>query len=426
MIKRSTVLRFAEEALGFVLSALLAFAMALVIERLLVRNGECCAWAVSGLALMPAYIAGRFFAGKRKRIFALFRVLSVIISAALAALITLPQTPVELVSAIAMLIPAAILCFAGGRAVPVYPQSLLAASIAVYLLDIVLVYLSHSGSAAVSVCAVADFALCLLCANFKSVFDGSHGAGSRTPAGIRGKNLLLLSGFAIAAFAVAATGIIQKLLAFIITGVWSILSAIWRFIKDLFPNREVVMDIPDTQGEPLEMADVEPGAWKYLVYAFLLALTLICAVLIGMFIYRLIKSRVKRERKRRPRTRRFFADMEDEDEVESTLDLGGFFAKGREGLRGILENLHRKPGFADMKDDSERVRFAFREFKRARGIETETPLELARGESAVLQKLSADYSALRYGGISPAAEGGENARRSITEIKKIRKKTDED
>ncbi len=426
MIKRSTVLRLAEEALGFVLSALMAFAMALVIERLFAKDSGCCTWAVSGLALMPAYIAGRLCSGKNKLRFALFRVLSVIFSVGLAALITLPQALGGLIPAIAMIVPSALLCYAGGRAVPVYPQALLAASIVVYLLDIVLVYFSHKGSTIVSICAVADFALCLLCANFKSVFDGSHGAGSRTPAGIRGKNFLLLSGFVIAAFAVAATGIIQKLLTFIITGVWSILSAIWNFIKSLFPERDVVMDmsVPQEAAEPI--ADVEPGAWKYLVYAFLLSLTIFCVVLIAIYIYRLIKSREKRERKRRPRVRRLFADLDDADEVESTLDLGDLLAKGRQGLRDMLERLRRKPGFADMKTDSERVRFAFREFKRACGTETKTPLELALGESGTLQQLSADYSALRYGGIVPAEAGGENARRSMTEIKKLRKKTDED
>ena len=422
MIKRSTALRLAEEALGFILGALLAFALALVTERLFVRGRECYAWAFSGFALMPAYIAGRFFAGKRTAVPAIVRVLSVIVSAGMAALVTLPQTPAELISAAVMLIPAAVLCFVGDRAVPVYPQAFLAASIAVYLLDIVLVSLSGGSCGIVSCLAAANFVLCLVCANFKSVFDGSRGSGNRTPAGMRGKNLLLVSGFAAFAFALAATGIIQKLLILAVTLVWRVLSAVWRFIKGLFPRRDYVPVPEPTPGEPLDMDGVlDPGAWKYLLYAFLIAVTLICTVLIGKYIYRLIKSHVKRERKRKPRVRRFFSDTEEEDEVESTLDIAGFFKKRRDRLRGILSDLRRKPGFADMKNDSERVRFAFREFKRAKGVETETPLELAKGESAVLQKLSADYSALRYGGISPSGGSGENARRSMTEIKKIRK-----
>lgn len=423
MIKRSSFLRISVEALALALAALMAFSMALIIERALVRNSAPGEWAASGLALMPAYAAGRLLAKKRTRLKALLHILAVLFSAALRALIFPPQDLAELLPAGAMLIPAAVLCFAGSRAVPAYPPALLASSVALYLLDLVLMELICGGSAVVSICAAANFVLCLLSANLKSVLDGSQSTSGRAPSGMRRKNLLLLAGFTASAFLLASTGVIQKALAFIIVGVWRVLSAVWRFIKGLFPEGEYVYDIPESEGiEPELAADVELGAWKYLVYAFFLLLTLACAVLIGMYIYRLVKSRDRGGRKRKARKRRsFLAGLDDDDEVESTLDVASLFDKRREDLRSALARLRRRASFNDMPDDPARVRFAFRELKRAGGTETETPLELARGKAPAVQRLSADYSAMRYGDIAPSPESGENARLAMAEIKKIRK-----
>lgn len=424
MNSRSSFFRMAVEVLNLALAALMAFSMALIIERALVRDAAPGAWAVSGFALMPAYAAGRLLAKRRMRLKALLHILSVLLSAALCALVFPPQDMAGLLSACAMLIPAAVLCFAGSRAVPAYPPTLLAASVALYLLDLVLVELICGGSAAVSVCAAASFVLCLLSANLKSVLDGSQSASGRAPSGMRRKNLLLLAGFTVSAFLLASTGAIQKALVLVIVGIWRALSAVWRFIKGLFPEGEYIYDIPESEAiEPEQLADVDIGAWKYLVYAFFLLLTLACAVLIGMYIYRLFKSRGRGGKKRRTKKRRSFLEgLDDDDEVESTLDVASIFEKRREDLRSALARLRRRAGFNDMPDDPARVRFAFRELKRVDGTETMTPLELAQGKAPTVQRLSADYSAMRYGDISPTPESGENARLAMTEIKKIRKK----
>lgn len=427
MMKRSTAFRFFSESVSLAVAALFGFAMACAVERLLVRQGACLAYAAGFAPLLLAYAAGRLSSGKSGTAFVAMRAASVVAAALLWAIATDSLSRYMAVPTLAMLIPAAVLCYVGVHASDSFPQGAAVASIGVFMLDLVLLYF-EGGSTLFSVCAAANFVLCLVAANLKSVSDGIHGGKNRVPAGIRRNNLIMLLVFSAGAFAIAATGLVQRLFSIVVTVAYKIVAAVVAFIRHLLRNRDVPMDMPEPESEALTgMPDVEVGAWRYLVYAFFVALLLFCLVMLTIYIVRLIRSREGRQRRKRDGNRRsFFADNEEDDEIESTLKLDELFADGRRRVTEFFARLRRKSRFSDMQTDAERVRFAFLRLKQSMAgnmkVESATPLELGRaaGGSAI-GELTADYSAMRYGDIMPDTGSGENARKAMDEIKKIRK-----
>lgn len=422
MIKRSFLLRIVCEALGLVLSGFAAFAMALLIERLFAGDVPVGSFAVCGLVLLLSYLAGRFMSGRNGPLFRLLRVLCVLAAATLAAAVAYSRVSCGVVPLAALVVLSVIMCYAGSHAVPVYPQVVSASSVLIYLVVIVLMNFTVGGSSVVSACAAADFVLFMLSANLKGVFEASVGGSSRVPPGIMGKNAVFLAIFAVLAFALAATGIIQWLIANSAKTAWRGATALWGFIKGLFPERELIMDLPTGDGPTQEtISSGGTGPWIYLVYFVLIVIAGTCLFFAIRRLIRFLASYERRPRRQRRRRRRLFADNEEEDIIESTLDLGEWFARGRQSLLDRLSRLRRRPGFNDMPTDAERVRFAFRELKRACATETKTPLELGRDRGTVLQTLVWDYSAMRYGDIQPTQDSAKNARHSLSEIKKIRK-----
>lgn len=444
MVKRSTVSRILAELLGFCLAALFGFAMSAAIDLLFTRPLTGFAVALSRWPLILCYLAGRFCAIKypekendslEKEIIC---IAAVVVSLILTAFTTLHLSDRGWFGGLLFsAVPAVLLLIVGLNCVPVFPQGYALASVVVYLFDIIglsVVLRYEQLTPIVSICTILDFLLVLISANVKSTADGVHKPGTIAPAGISSKSFMMLVvltavSFAIA-LAIALRGWIAEILVTIAQLILRFILWFAAFIASLFPQRG--RKDPELHGEREDFGDITASiADRVLVYVFFAVFALVMIVLITRFVRKLLKNRKPGKRKKR----RLFqhASALEDDEVESTIDLYGFFDKMKEELADSLKKLKRKPTFSDMKTDAEKVRFAFREFKRQRKesekaensykIETSTPLDLAETEdNEALRRLAEDYSALKYGDIDPGTTGGQNAGDSMQELKNRKKK----
>lgn len=438
MIKRSTAARVFAETLGFCLAALFGFSMAIAIDMIFTRPLTGFNIALSRWPLMICYFAGRFCSKKRpgRKIIC---IAAVVVSMILTMLMAIPWSIRSCFGLLFCVVPAILLLRVGLICVPLFPQGYALGSVVVYLVNLVgltgVLGYKDLGTV-ISVCAILDFLFTLISANRKSTLDGVHSPGTKTPAGISSKSFLLLMIFtAISfgiAFIIALRGWLADFFESIGYGIYRGIIAFAKFVSNLFPEPSGVPEEISSANTDSVFTDVEVGAWKYLVIAFCALFSLLIVVLMTRFIMKMFKNRTPRQRKKRKF--KFFqtnvVEEQEGDEVENTIDLEGFFDKMKDDLAESLKKLKRKPTFSDMKTDAERVRFAFREFKRYRllcegekgHIESRTPLDLAKKEdNDTLLTLVDYYNALKYGEIEPGAPGGKNAGESMQELKRRKK-----
>lgn len=438
MIKRSTATRVFAETLGFCLAALFGFAMAITIDMVFTRPLTGFNIALSRAPLMLCYFAGRFCSKKRpgRKVIC---IAAIVVSLILTAVLAFPWSIRSWFGLLFCVVPALLLTRVGLSCVPVFPQGYALGSVVVYLVNLVglTAVLGYKDlSAGISVCAILDFLFTLISANRKSTLDGVHSPGTKAPSGISSKSFMLLMIFTAISFAIAfiiaLRGWIADLFDAIGHAIYKAIIGFANFIAGLFPEPSGVPEEITSANTDSVFTDVEVGAWKYLVIAFCALFSLLIVVLMTRFIMKMLKNRTPRQRKKRKF--KFFqsniAEEQEGDEVENTIDLDGFFDKMKDNLADSFKKLKRKPGFSDMKTDAERVRFAFREFKRQRKqaegekskVEASTPLDLAKTEdNNTLRRLAEYYSALKYGGIEPGSPGGKNAGESMQELKRRKK-----
>jgi hypothetical protein len=418
MNKKLSALRVFTELIRFFLAALLSFGAMLIAALAFLGAEKAMPAAAISLCAMACYVGGKLTKKRRPRVKKAASVLLVCASVGGAAALLRARYSSEYVFLAIMLIPTIALLYLGGR--ETFPRSVSIAAVVVLLADIIIFTLAESGDiVVVSVCAVTAFLLCLLEASLSGLADGAR--SNAPPAGMLGKNLLLLGAFLAVSVGIALTGILQKLISALFRGAVAGVSAIGTFISSLFPDVTMTASEVEVTAAVSELPEeVEPGKWRYLVYAFFLVLTVACVAALVAVIIRVIKSRGKREKRRR----RDLAHNGLDDEVEDIFDLSELLHRGREGLGSALGKFRRRERFSDMKTDESRVRFAFRELKRARvrdgeavSVNARTPIELADGVGEATAQLAEDYSAMRYGGIVPDGAAGENARAAISEIR---------
>lgn len=285
-------------------------------------------------------------------------------------------------------------------------------------------------------CALMAFTLSLYSFNAASLYTGVHNAKGgevmSIPAGIRGKNLLLLTGFLVVAMLIGNLGALHRFL----DGTWRwIVSGITIFINFLANLQGGGSDtpsgstpVPTEAANNFDIVQIEnTGTGTFVtVYAVLLGLG---CVLFFLLAYGFAKEgrqggglrRLGEALRRLLKTRQV---LEYEDDVEKLTDFKGILRERRKRAKKLWQKLTVRPQrFEDMPNDRMRVRFAYKALLKSGRVAgwtpSATPNEVGAALSTdALKTLTGRYNAARYDleeELPP--EAAEEARRALKSMR---------
>ena len=329
------------------------------------------------------------------------------------------------------LIPGAGLYLVGLKGDEPFPPRFAVAGMLIYLLEV----LRHgSAPEAAPLCWCGLFALLLTLYSFNtaSVTAGVHNVkGGETmslPAGIRGKNLALLTGFLLICIFVANIGFLRAGAAAVWQFIWGGVTAFFKWITNLGTTSTSgpapTEYVPDVQTmHPIELEEEGSGVF-ITIYGIFWGIVCVLFFLLAYGLARESKNggalrRLTDALRRLMRTRQV---LEYEDDVEQA-DLKTIVKKQREAVRRFWKKVTvRRRRFSDMQDDESRVRYAYRALIRSKYGEDwspgTTPSELGRmQERDTLRQLTDTYNQVRYDPDKPIPpDFGEQAARAVREM----------
>ena len=396
--------------INFLQAASLAFGVLVAVERIFRAD-----WAFYSHALCCWPLLLCFVGGVLGRSFERFRYILLPVFALISAALLFVFAPARDGLSIVFLLPAlalgVLLYFVGLRGDEPFSGKLAVASLIVYLFVCIRF---RALPEIVPLCrlALVSFLLTLYSFNSSGLYEGVHNVkGGETmaiPSGIRGKNLLLLTGFLIICLILGSFGFLRNAVSGVFQVLWGGVAAFVRWLGD----REMSSSTPPpmTPTPPPEktfdMSVVgEAGSGIFVtVYGVLLC---VGCVLFFLFAY-LASQEAKRGgglRRLSDALKRLFKTkkiLEYDDDVEKLTDLKTLLKQRREKLRKAVKKLTAKQKhYADMPDDRSRVRYLYRALLRSRYGEgwtpATTPKELgAEQKNDRLRRLTAQYSQVRY------------------------------
>ena len=365
---------------------------------------------------------------------------AVIVSAALMYFLTFPARDVGhcLYMALGALL-GIYLYVIGLRGDEAYPPKMAIITVAVLIIEC-LWFSRADREVALDITALAGltlgtFLLSMFSFNAASLASGLHNTGSgqkmKLPAGIRGKNMIMLTLFLIVGLAISFFKPLQSVFSFIVRIILSVV----QWISNLSEEDTSGMSAGPTP-TPTEYEEMAPAPdipvvkpLQIAMYILMAAIIIITAIIIIAVIVggnqKSKGARGERRRKRRSRRRAETEESEFDDSVERLLDLRGFVRTRRNKLSERLKKLVRRPQkIEDMPDDRTKVRFAYYSLLRSNAgrslSRSLTPLEVSsRQRAGELAGLASAYSAVRYDeGSEPGGDETENAVRAMTVMRR--------
>ncbi len=409
--------KWAMRLVNLLLTAFFAFAILAFLEQFS-RTGWT--WYSRSLRAWPLLLA--FPIGLVSRALGRWKLpllaLSVLLCGLVMALLWPAWSFLEVFYLVCALVLAAAAYFLGLRGEEPFPARLAVASLLVYLGACVYFFLGDyelRDFQPLCWCGLGSFCLSLYSFNTASLHTGVHnmkgGESMAIPAGIRGRNLLLLTGFLLLAVLVGSIGAVRQGLA----GLWHWIvmgiAGFIRFLANVSGGDTPRMSSATPEPSPLETEEtglanlVEDGDPTFIiVYGILLAL--------GGVVFLLLALGFIREGRKGGIGHRF-SDwvkglfqtkevLEYKDDVERTADLRDILAQRRERARRWVRKLREKPErYEDMPDDRMRLRFVYWSLLRSGRVSgwtsAATPKEVGAGmKTPAFQKLGDAYSAARY------------------------------
>ncbi len=330
------------------------------------------------------------------------------------------------------LAPGAGLYLVGLRGDEPFPPRFAVAGLLVYFLE-VLRHGSEPEAAALCWCGLAALLLSLYSFNAASVTAGVHNVkGGETmslPAGIRVKNLALLTGFLLICIFVANIGFLRNGASAVWQFLWGGISAALKWIAGLGTTST---SAPPPSVEPTEpeqtvnIGEMVPDGSGTFVTIYGIFWGVVC-VIFFLLAYGLAREgkngsalrRLSDALRKLMRTRQV---LEYEDDVEQA-DLKTIVKKQRDAVRRFWKRVTvRRRRFSDMQDDRSRVRYAYRALIRSRYGEDwtpgTTPAELGKMQKKdTLRDLTETYNRVRYDPDKPLPpDCGEQAARAVKEM----------
>ena len=262
-------------------------------------------------------------------------------------------------------------------------------------------------------CGLVSFCLSLYSFNAASLHTGVHNVkGGETmaiPSGIRGRNLVILTIFLIAAILVGSLGVLHRFLSGTSRWILSVIAAFIKFMAGMggsgVMQPSAATPTPEETPAPAEISMEDAGDPAFVIFYIIL-------LGVGAVVFLLLALGFIREGRKGGFGHRF-SDwvkglfrtkeiLEYEDDVERTGDLRTALAEGGRRARRWLQKLREKPErFEDMPDDRMRLRFAYKALLKSGRlsgwIPSATPKEVGgKLQTEALKELTDAYCAARY------------------------------
>ena len=416
--------------LNLVLGAMLAFGVLFLMERLMRQNWV---WYSRVLACWPILLcwAVGLVARRLESLRIPLLAAGLVLAAVVMALFLRRFGFWDIAFRVVALAPGAGLYLVGLKGDEPFPPRFAVGGMLVYLLEV----LRHGGDpqgTALCWCGLIALILTLYSFNTASVTAGVHNVkGGETmslPAGIRGKNLALLTGFLLICIFVANIGFLRTAAAAVWQFIWGGISAFFKWITNLGTTSTSgpapTEYVPEVQTmHPIEIEQEGSGIFVT-IYGVFWGIVCVLFFLLAYGVAREGKNggvlrRLSDALRKLMRTRQI---LEYEDDVEQA-DLKTIVKKQRDAARKFWKRITvRRRKFSDMPDDESRVRYAYRALIRSKYGEdwspNLTPSELGKQQSReTLRQLTETYNRVRYDTDKPIPpDFGEQAARAVREM----------
>ena len=417
--------------LNLLLGAVLAFGLLFFLERLLRQPWEWYSRVVYCWPILLCWVVG-LVARRLEALRIPLLAAALVLGAAVMGLLIRDWSFWDVAYRVLALVPGAALFLVGLKGDEPFPPRFAVAGLLVYLLEI----LAHGSEAAARpLCWCGLFALLLSLYSFNaaSVTAGVHNVkGGETmslPAGIRWKNLILLTGFLLICIFVANIGFLRAGAAAVWQFVWGGVTSVLKWIANIGTSGSTSGPPPTEYVRPVETIhpiEIEEEGSGIFVTIYGVFWGIVCVIFFllaygfarenkggGMF------RRLSDALRKLMRTRQV---LEYEDDVEQA-DLKTIVKKQRDAARKLWKKITvRRRRFSDMPDDESRVRYAYRALIRSRYGEDwspdMTPTELGGYQQKdSLRQLTEQYNQVRYDPDKPIPpEYGEQAARAVREM----------
>ena len=426
--------------INLLLTAALSFAVLVLMEQLPALGWEWYSHSVYGMPVLLCFVAG-LFARSLNKLKTPLLILSCLVSAVIIYFI-FPQHSAPDITYIAFTIVLGIGIFCLGlRGDEPFPPKIAVMSIILYLFICAYFHLNTGAGEKllpVTYCALGSFLLSFYSFNASSMKSGLHnvkgGNAMAVPAGLRGRNILIVSLFLLIAVPLASIDFLQQGLGsavgFVLGGIWKIIAALAGAGGDSVSTptpSPTPSEEPEPSGLPVDTGGSIAG--EIFVSVFL-GVMLIAAIIFIAFL--LIYSQKEGGPKNFGGLKRFLKNLFKskkivgyEDSVEHTLDLKGFLKKRQESVSRFFEKLTSKPQrFEDMPDNRMKVRFAYKSLLNSSRVNKRaiyyTPNELASQlEVPEITALSGVYNLSRYNEASEVSdEAAQTAKDAIVVLRR--------
>lgn len=424
--------------INLLMSAALAFSILVLMEQL---PGMGWAWysrSVCGLPVLICFVAG-LIAREVKTLRYVLLPISALGAAAIVWLLFPAHGTVDIIFIVLCVFLGAGIFFIGLRGDLPFPPKVALAAIVLFIFDCAYFYLNTGlvkEIMPVTYCTLATFLLSLYSFNTNSLHNGLHNVKGGTvmavPAGLRSRNILMLSVFVIIAVPLASMGFLHRGLS---AGFGFLFRVIWAIMKALSPGGGDSGMQPQAPQESAELPETDvaldpgtPDGW----FVPLFIIIVLILGLIGAIIVFVPKPDGRGGRgglselmKKLFKVRQVEAY---EDSVERLLDLKGLLKKSRDSVKNFIDKLTAVPEkYEDMPDNRMKVRFAYKYLLKSSRVNQRavyyTPRELSDqlGISEVRQ-LAEAYNTARYKeGSEITAEHEATAKAAMTAIRSKRR-----
>ena len=433
--------------INFLLSALLVFAALVLLERI---PSQAWPWYSRSLCCAPLLLCwpAGLFCAKRSKVLRLIFAIVFSLGTVVASWFLFPSHGgLDVVYQVLSLVAALGLFLLGLRGNEPFPPRVAVISILLYLFICAYFYLNDSidsGTAEalqpLTFCALANFLMSMYSFNAYSLRGGLHnvkGAGGgrfAVPAGIRSRNLLMLTIFLIVAVPIASLSFLHRGLS---AAAGFILGSIWKLISFLAGGNDSSTEMPTTapvqeEREPEEhvLPDVPVNNAAHIFVLVFIGIMLLVSVIVIIAVLSGGGGGGRFSLKRfLDRLRPHEIEEDYEDSVERTLDLKGILKEKREQVSAFFAGLTAKPErFEDMPDGRMKLRFVYKSLLNSSRVNERaqycTPSELGvQLKNPELEAMTEEYNAARYRLEAPVpADAADTAAKALTALRRGRRK----
>lgn len=422
---------------NFLLTAAFAFSLLVLMEQLPAWGWEWYSRSLRALPVVLCFVFG-LVARRGGRLRYVLLPISELVAVAAIWLLLPTHSGFEIAYLVFSVLLGAGVFLLGLRGDQPFPPKVALAAIVVYIFDCVYFYLNtgvKNEIMPVTYCALGAFLLSLYSFNSNSLNNGLHNVKGGTvmvvPAGLRSRNIIMLTFFLAVTVPLASLSFLHKGLS---AGLGFIMRCIWNIISALTSGGgDYSFDSSSQQKDELPETSIalDPGSSDGVFVPVFIIIMLILALIAAICIF-VPKSGGRGGRGRfREWMKKLFAvrNVEAyEDSVERLLDWKGLIRKGKKGVKSFFTRIASVPEkFEDMPDERMKVRFAYKYLLKSSRVNRRavyyTPAELgAELEMEEVQALGEAYNIARYNMCGKVtAEQAAVARSAMTAIRSKRK-----